>query len=55
MGSGVSIIEAMIGEAQHGLRLDKAIAELLPELSRKRLKSLIVEGEVTTDGRSTLR
>ena len=52
MGSGVSIIEAMIGEAQHGLRLDKALAELLPELSRERLKSLIVEGEVTTDGRT---
>ena len=52
MGSGVSIIEASIGEAQHGLRLDKALAELLPELSRERLKSLIVEGEVTTDGRT---
>ena len=52
MGSGVSIIEAMIGEAQHGLRLDKALAELLPDLSRERLKSLIVEGEVTADGRT---
>ena len=52
MGSGVSIIEASIVEAQHGLRLDKALAELLPELSRERLKSLIVEGEVTTDGRT---
>ena len=52
MGSGVSIIEASIGEAQHGLRLDKALAELLPELSRERLKSLIVEGEVTADGRT---
>ena len=52
MGSGVSIIEATIGEAQHGLRLDKALAELLPDLSRERLKSLIVEGEVTADGRT---
>ena len=52
MGSGVSIIEATIGEAQHGLRLDKALAELLPELSRERLKSLIVEGEVTAGGRT---
>ena len=52
MGSGVSIIEAMIGEAQHGLRLDKALAELLPDLSRERLKSLIVEGEVTAGGRT---
>ena len=52
MGSGVSIIEATIGEAQHGLRLDKALAELLPDLSRERLKSLIVEGEVTAGGRT---
>ena len=52
MGSGVSIIEASIGEAQHGLRLDKALAELLPDLSRERLKSLIVEGEVTAGGRT---
>ncbi|GLV21011.1 pseudouridine synthase [Sphingobium sp. TomMM35A] len=52
MGSGVSIIEATIGEAQHGLRLDKALAELLPDLSRERLKSLIVEGDVTTEGRT---
>ena len=52
MGSGDSIIETMIGEAQHGLRLDKALAELLPDLSRERLKSLIVEGQVTTAGRT---
>ena len=52
MGSGVSIIETMIGEAQHGLRLDKALAELLPDLSRERMKSLIVEGQVTSAGRT---
>ena len=52
MGSGVSIIEATIGEAQHGFRLDKALAELLPDLSRERLKALIVEGQVTAAGRS---
>ena len=52
MGSGDSIIETTIGEAQHGLRLDKALAELLPELSRERLKSLIVEGQVTAQGRA---
>ena len=51
MGSGVSIIEATIAEAQHGLRLDKALAELLPELSRERLKALIVEGQVTAAGK----
>jgi len=52
MGSGVSIIEATIGEAQSGMRLDKALAELLPDLSRERLKALIVEGQVSAGGRS---
>lgn len=52
MGSGVSIIETTIGEAQQGLRLDKALADLLPDLSRERLKALIVEGQVTSGGRS---
>ncbi|HKT77929.1 MAG TPA: RluA family pseudouridine synthase [Sphingobium sp.] len=51
MGSGVSIIEATIGEAQHGFRLDKALADLVPDLSRERLKALIVEGQVTAAGR----
>ncbi|MBZ9648885.1 RluA family pseudouridine synthase [Sphingobium sp. 3R8] len=46
MGPGVSIIEAVIGEAQHGIRLDRALADLLPDLSRERLKALIGEGQV---------
>ncbi|MEA3388837.1 RluA family pseudouridine synthase [Sphingobium sp. CCH11-B1] len=49
MGSGVSIIEAAIAEAQHGLRLDRALADLLPDLSRERLKSLIGEGHVRSE------
>ncbi|WP_150291800.1 RluA family pseudouridine synthase [Sphingobium estronivorans] len=52
MISGVSIIEATIGEAQDGMRLDKALAELVPDLSRERLKALIVEGQVMTSGRA---
>ena len=52
MGSGVSIIETTIGEAQHGYRLDKALAELVPDLSRERLKSLILDGLVTAEGRA---
>lgn len=52
MGSGDSIIETTIGEAQHGQRLDKALADLLPELSRERLKNLIVEGRVLAEGRT---
>ncbi|WP_088185663.1 RluA family pseudouridine synthase [Sphingobium sp. Z007] len=46
MGPGVSIIEASIGEAQHGWRLDRALADILPDLSRERLKGLIGEGQV---------
>lgn len=49
MGSGVSIIEAAIGEAQHGLRLDRALADLLPDLSRERLKALIADGHVRSE------
>ncbi|MFD1105611.1 RluA family pseudouridine synthase [Sphingobium olei] len=49
MGSGVSIIEAAIAEAQHGLRLDRALADLLPDLSRERLKALIGEGHVRSE------
>ena len=43
---GDSIIEATIGPAQHGLRLDRALADLLPDLSRERLKTLIGDGQV---------
>ena len=46
MVPGVSIIEATIGEAQHGLRLDRALADLMPDLSRERLKGLIGDGHV---------
>ncbi len=46
MGSGVSIIEAAIGVAQHGWRLDRALADLVPDLSRERIKGLIGEGQV---------
>lgn len=43
---GDSIIETAISEAQHGLRLDRALADLLPDMSRERLKALIGEGQV---------
>jgi len=49
MVPGVSIIETTIGEAQAGLRLDR---ELLPDLSRERIKALIVEGQIVSGGRS---
>ena len=46
MGSGASIIDVVIAQDQHGLRLDRALADLLPDLSRERLKALIGEGHV---------
>ncbi|MEJ7935149.1 RluA family pseudouridine synthase [Sphingobium sp. AN558] len=46
MGPGVSIIEATIGESQSGLRLDRALADLFPDISRERLKALILSGHV---------
>ncbi|BBC99731.1 MULTISPECIES: RluA family pseudouridine synthase [Sphingobium] len=46
MVPGVSILDAIISEAQNGLRLDRALADLLPDLSRERIKGLIAEGQV---------
>ena len=48
MVPGVSIIEAIMSQAQDGLRLDRALADLLPDLSRERLKGLIGEGQVSS-------
>ncbi len=39
-----------IGDAQDGRRLDQALAELLPDYSRSRLKDWIVAGAVRLDG-----
>jgi 23S rRNA pseudouridine1911/1915/1917 synthase len=46
MDQGVSIIEARIAEAAHGWRLDRALADALPTLSRERVKALISSGAV---------
>lgn len=46
MDAGNSIM-ATIGEAQDGMRLDRALADLLPDLSRERIKALIGDGLVT--------
>ncbi|WP_311269661.1 RluA family pseudouridine synthase [Sphingobium sp. WCS2017Hpa-17] len=48
MVPGISIIEAIISEAQDGLRLDRALADLLPDLSRERIKGLISDGQVAS-------
>jgi 23S rRNA pseudouridine1911/1915/1917 synthase len=43
-------LSLQIPDTQAGLRLDQALAELLPEYSRSRLKSWIEAGEVLVDG-----
>ncbi len=50
MDRGVSIIEARIAHAADGWRLDRALADAVPTLSRERLKVLIASGAVTRGG-----
>ncbi|TGX52302.1 RluA family pseudouridine synthase [Sphingomonas gei] len=47
MEMGVTTLEARIAEAANGWRLDRALADALPTLSRERLKALIASGAVT--------
>ncbi len=49
MDRGVSIIQATIATAANGWRLDRALAEAVPTLSRERLKVLINSGRVSSD------
>jgi len=46
MDRGVSILEARISEGSNGWRLDRALADAVPTLSRERLKVLIASGAV---------
>ncbi len=50
MDRGVSIIQAMIAPTADGWRLDRALADAVPTLSRERLKVLIAGGRVEQDG-----
>jgi len=47
MDRGVSIIEACVAPHADGWRLDRALADAVPTLSRERLKALISSGAVT--------
>jgi 23S rRNA pseudouridine1911/1915/1917 synthase len=47
MNPGVSIIEARIADTADGWRLDRALADAVPTMSRERLKVLISSGAVT--------
>ena len=53
MDRGVTIIEATIMPAADGWRLDRALADAVPTLSRERLKVLIAAGQVSRDGTAT--
>ncbi|MEM7618628.1 MAG: RluA family pseudouridine synthase [Pseudomonadota bacterium] len=44
-GGNNQIIE--VPQTHHQMRLDKVLAELLPDLSRSRIKALILDGQVT--------
>jgi 23S rRNA pseudouridine1911/1915/1917 synthase len=44
--------ELTAADAHHGARLDKALAEALPEFSRSYLQQLIEDGAVTVNGRA---
>ena len=48
----VETVETVIDAAEAGLRLDRALAARFEELSRSRLKALILAGHVTVSGRT---
>jgi 23S rRNA pseudouridine1911/1915/1917 synthase len=52
---GDSIIDARIAETAHGWRLDRALADAVPTLSRERLKALIASGRVTDESGTPAR
>jgi 23S rRNA pseudouridine1911/1915/1917 synthase len=50
MTQGAATINAEITPALHGARLDRALASLVPALSRERVKALILSGHVMGPG-----
>ena len=55
MSRGVATIEARVADEAIGMRLDRALAAALPEVSRERLKALISNGAVTDASGATTR
>jgi 23S rRNA pseudouridine1911/1915/1917 synthase len=51
-GGGGQVLTVQLAPAQAGERVDKALAALVPDLSRARLQALIAEGRVRIDGRT---
>ena len=50
MSGGSEIIDVALGVGHAGWRLDRALADALPTLSRERLKSLVKAGSLERDG-----
>ena len=50
MAGGHSIIQVALGERHEGWRLDRALADALPTLSRERLKALVRSGGLRAGG-----
>jgi 23S rRNA pseudouridine1911/1915/1917 synthase len=55
MVPGVSIIDALISDGASGWRLDRALAEAVPTVSRERLKALISSGQVSAPDGTLMR
>jgi 23S rRNA pseudouridine1911/1915/1917 synthase len=55
MDRGVTNIEARISDEAGGWRLDRALAEAVPTMSRERLKALLSSGAVTDEGGALAR
>ncbi len=55
MNRGVSIIEARISDTAGGWRLDRALADAVPTMSRERLKTLISAGAVSDPAGNVVR
>ncbi len=51
MEEGESIIDGVFSAEAAGARLDKALADAVPDLSRERIKALMAEGRVTLCGK----
>src|SRR5438309_3949810 len=48
---GIQTIDVRLAPAHAGWRLDRALADAVPTLSRERVKALIRSGAVETDGK----
>ena len=54
-GPDVELRQLVFGEAQHGMRLDRALAEMVPEFSRSYLQQLIELGGATVNATVVLK